>query len=225
MSILCIATPIDGASLRASKVSLGFADQRQALSHVMPTAVIYEFAKDVVRARNRAVARALQENATWTHMLWWDEDMWPEDVGIVQHMINRDVDVVGAPYTNKMRPLRFTHEPLRPEGAFGNGVQEVRKVGLGFTLVKRSCLEALTATTRKYRDWPHELKCANMFGQLYEAPYEREEYTPEDEEALLSEDYSFCARWRRAGGKIHILTGHHRIFHAGYHGFSEDEIG
>jgi len=223
MSIL-VATPIDAGELFAARVTLGWTIKMiEAIGAglVEPERVLV-FARDVVRARNRAVAKALARPDPWTHVLWWDEDQWPEDVHTISRLVAADVDVVGAPYWTKSTPGRWTHQDLRPAPAPVGSLQETRFVGFGFTLVKRGVLERMWSTCRKYSDAPNPLKCSDMFGQLYEATdLNRETYTPEDEEALLSEDYSFCARWRRMGGKVHVLLDSGTILHAGMHAWPD----
>jgi hypothetical protein len=78
----------------------------------------------------------------------------------------------------------------------------------------------MSDAARKYTDIPNPHRVANIFGQLYER------LTPgndQEEECLLSEDYSFCKRWRDMGGKIQLFTRAGIIFHAGSHAWSARE--
>ena len=223
---LVVATPVDGADIWSARVTLGYAENLRMLSHEMPVATVVEYARDVVRARNRVASLVLSEFPAMTHVLWWDDDQWPEDRGIVRKMIDSGEDLIGAPYTSKMLPLRWVHQLLHPCPVAVGGVQAVRAVGFGFTLTTRRCLEDMTAAHRKYRDWPRETRPANLFGQLYESPMlSGGLYTPEDEECLLSEDFSFCKRWRDMGRKVAILCDGGVIFHAGPRGWSAKDLG
>jgi hypothetical protein len=57
----------------------------------------------------------------------------------------------------------------------------------------------------------------NIFGQLYDRVTDSPD--PEDE-VLLSEDYSFCKRWRDLGGKVLLYTRAGVVRHAGYYAWS-----
>lgn len=226
---LVIATPVDGAEVVSARVTLGWADSIRQLSHEIPIEATTAFAKDVVRSRNRLAALALKAFPDMTHVLWWDDDNWPEDRSIVRKMIDTGEHLIGAPYTNKKPPLRWVHQLLNPCPVAVDGVQEVRSVGFGFTITSRHCLETLSAENRRYRDdalWQGEpVKPSNIFGQLYE-PLElrSEHYCPEEEEFLLSEDFSFCKRWRDRGGRVALYCGAGLIHHAGTRGWSAKDM-
>ena len=97
---LIIATPVRGIGLDAP-VSVGYAEAVRALSKtvdVIPASVT--FSTDVVRARNRLAATVLRDMPDVSHVLWWDDDVYPEDVKIVERMLNAFEDVIAAPYVN-----------------------------------------------------------------------------------------------------------------------------
>lgn len=222
---LVVASPIGGAELWAAAVSFGYSEGLRALSHEMEISHVVGFSDDVVRARNRCAARVLRDLPDATHVLWWDVDNYPEDLKIVKALIDTGEDLVGAPYTNKRQPARWVHQPLPHQNPFTGSVAYVRAVGFGFTMTTRACLERMFRAERRYRDWPGELIVSNMFGQLFEAPDpDSKTYCPLDQEALRSEDYSFCKRWRDLGGKVALYTGAGVIYHAGQHAWSGKEI-
>lgn len=221
---LLVATPVRGAELWAASVSAGYAEASRALAALMPVHTRLLFALDVVRARNRAVSLLLSEPdlAAVTHVLWWDDDQWPEDVSIVRDMIALGLPVVGAPYTNKRHPVRWVHQPWgdgrKPDE---RGLLDVRGVGMGFTLTSRACLEAMAEDARRTGDWywdaPTPRECPNLFGQLYDDFGGRR--------VLLSEDFSFCKRWReRHDGRVHVYGHAGFVFHAGAHAWSAAEM-
>lgn len=220
MSLL-IATPIRAAELYSAQVTLGYAESVRALSHEMPIKTVVTFSLDVVRARNRVVGIVLREAefADVTHILWWDDDQWPEDRKIVQRMLDLDVPVVGAAYTNKKRPVRFVHQPWPgPREVDERGCLDVRAVGFGFTLTSVACLRHMAGTARLYRDFPNETMCPDLFGQMYDTP------EPGGPDTLLSEDFSFCKRWRtKHDGKVALYAGG-VILHAGAHPWSARDI-
>lgn len=221
--VLLIATPVRAAELYTAQVSLGYAESVRALSHEMPVKTVVSYALDVVRSRNRVVGIVLREKefADVTHILWWDDDNWPEDRKIVQRMLDLDVPIVGAAYTNKKRPVRFVHQPWPgPRTVDKRQCLDVRAVGFGFTLTSRECLERMGHAAHWYRDYPNATRCPNIFGQQYDTP---EEATEDD--TLLSEDFSFCKRWREDhGGKVLLYCGG-TIAHAGGHAWTARDLG
>jgi hypothetical protein len=204
---------------------MGYAMFLRRIAECLPDAdTIQVYSLDTVRARNRIVGHFLLQPSLekFTHLLFVDDDNWPEKATIVQEMADLDVDVVMAPCTNKRLPLRWCHETW-PDAHVPDpkGCIDVKAVGMGFTMISRRCLEKIASLERWYTDWPSTQRCPNVFGQLFER------LTPGDdpeEEALRSEDYSFCRRWRELGGKIHIYVHAGIIFHAGSHAWSAREI-
>jgi len=209
--MIVIATPIDGAELDSADVKYGYLRARLSMPDRDQVPVV-AYADDIVRARNRVAATVLREYGEATHVLWWDSDTWPEDVGCVARMVYTGADVVGAPYCTKAEPCRWVHAPLEPAPPACDGLQEVRAVGFGFTLTSLNCLRRMSAPARKYADWPRGHRVANIFGQTYERVAFSDD--PSDE-VLSSEDFSFCARWRAAGERVYIYTGAGNVWHAG----------
>jgi len=82
---LAIATPVRGHDSFSGSVTVGYSEARMALARRMPVEIIsasVTYGCDLVRARNRIVAQVLRSMPEITHVLWWDDDEWPEDVGI-----------------------------------------------------------------------------------------------------------------------------------------------
>lgn len=218
---LVIATPLLGASPYAADVAFGYAEARARVAALYPAELIpasVGFSADVVRARNRLAAHVLRELPDVTHVLWWDADNWPEDVRLIQAMIDTGADVIGAPYVRKRRPVRWVHrfaseEPV-VESLGGHAVLEVAGVGFGFTITSRCALESISAVADSYRDAPHEHMIANIFGQVLEPVDADDEKGPR---ILLSEDFSFCHRWRKdLRGKVYVYAAKGNMMaHAG----------
>lgn len=208
---LLLATPVRAAELATAHVSLGYSDFRERLVRLMPDYTSLcgsvTFALDVVRARNRIVGVLLSDPqfAPVTHVLWVDDDQWPEDITIVPEMVERCRGVLGAPYTNKKEPVRWVH---RPDGRGG-----VAGVGFGFTMTTREMIEVLARDAHWYTDLPKPVRCPNLFGQLFETVA-----TPDGiVETLLSEDFSFCKRAREAGWPVELYDKAGIVNHAGGH--------
>jgi hypothetical protein len=222
---LVIATSVRGHEPLAAPVSAGYALAVRTLSHLLPIDVIpplVTYSDDNYRARNRVAGQVLREAPKATHVLWWDDDTWPEDLRIVREMMASGEDVISAPYTNKRPPVRWTHVPLDPSPPAADGKQEVRSVGWGFTMTTTRCLQRMFDGARKYRDWPHAHVLANMFGALFDPPFG--EPCPEDQEMMLSEDRSFCKRWRLMGGRVMLKLDAGIIMHAGCSAWSARDM-
>lgn len=219
---IVIATPVDGAAVWEARVTLGYAENLRWLGKELAIEAVVGVGDDVVRSRNRLAHIAMREFPRMTHVLWWDDDNWPEDRGCVSRMVGLGVDVVGAPYTSKRSPPSWVHQLLQPCPPERDGLLSVRSVGFGFTLTTRRCLERMCAAERRYTDWPRPDKISNIFGHLYDQPYGSVD--PEDE-ALLSEDFSFCKRWRAMGEAVYIYNGAGRIWHSGTKAWSASDIG
>ena len=227
-----IATPFRGAELHSAHVTVGYHQFTNALQHQLGAVTLpgtMMLACDVVRARNRAVGTVLREAAfaDITHILWIDDDNFPEDIAdgvrVVREMIGMGEGIVAAPYTNKRQPLRWTHQGIHGEDVDERGLLAVRCVGFGFTLTSRECLQRMAdchetePAAGEYWDLPNEHKIANVFGQVYDLDEKGREF-------LASEDYSFCKRWRLIGGDVFLYTRAGIIQHAGTHTWSARDM-
>lgn len=97
----------------------------------------------------------------------------------------------------------------RAEVQVKGGCLEVDHLSFGFTLTSRECLESMW---RAYA--PHLSFGDRMEGEIAWTVALFQLVTPPQMDRppyavgpLLSEDYSFCARWKRLGGKVHMYIG------------------
>lgn len=146
---------------------------------------------DVVRARSRAVRIALDQ--CFTHLLFWDSDVRGNGLLALHYMLGENVDIIGAAYPRKHLPAQSTHTPPY--------------VGMGFTLLSTTCLEKMWDAYYDelyfddlYDGSPH--RSVALFQLLFE-----ERPAPRYHRSLLGEDYSFCERWLRIGGSVHLYDG------------------
>ena len=225
---LLIATPVRAAEYGVADVKIGYHDSMRELYKVLPYDALpatIGFGCDVVRARNRVVAHVLRDWPKVTRLLWWDDDLWPDDARVVNRLLDYPGDIVACGYTNKQRPLRWVHESIPGAELDAQGFVEVVTVGLGFTMMSRACLERSTEASYKsqeFRPYWDEWGGGHMIGNVFGLMYDRMFH---GRECLRSEDYSFCARWRKMGGKIHIYGGPGNVLrHAGGHGWSAEDM-
>lgn len=168
----------------------------------------------VPRARNSLVG-LMMEIPESTHLMFIDADIGFDPVDIVR-LIAHDLDIVGGVYPMKTYPLRYAFAPL-PEATDAGipGVQEVRDLATGFMLIKRSVLERMIEHYPETRYEPDvALENRNIeLHALFDTEVKNGKY--------VSEDYTFCRRWRSIGGKVHI-DDTVVLKHLGMHTFMAD---
>lgn len=184
----------------------------------------------ITRARNSLVATAL-DNPDATHLMFIDADIGftADQVG---RMLRFDRDVVAGMY-----PLKIVHydaavgarvaagEPLETAQIRYVGVcqeGEARReedgfvtaefAGTGFMLIKRQALERMIAAYPELRfaavhDRARPSLSPNQYA-LFDGMIDPESG------AYLSEDYTFCRRWRAIGGEVWLDT-RSRLMHVG----------
>lgn len=191
----------------------------------------------ITRARNSLVATAL-DNSAATHLMFIDADIGfsPEQVG---RMLRFDREVVAGMYPLKIieydeavahrvgagEPLETAQ--LRYVGAFlpreerleEDGFITAEFAGAGFMLIKRAALE------RMVEAYPH-LRFKAVHDRARPSA-SRNQYAffegmiHPDSGDYLSEDYTFCQRWRAIGGDVWI-DSRSRLAHIGPREFNGD---
>jgi hypothetical protein len=197
----------------------------------------------ISRARSTLVA-AFLDNPAATHLLFIDADISFEPQQ-VERMLRFDKDFTGALY-----PLKSMDWDLVPQRCVERG-ENLRQAALsyvgtflpeserkqvgdfvtglyaggGFQLIRRGALEKMIAAYPETRfsrvhDLPMSgshrdvLRSSNLFA-LFDCIIDPESG------AYLSEDYSFCLRWRRIGGEIWIDAAS-KLNHCGPYEFVGD---
>jgi len=193
----------------------------------------------VPRARNTLMAKFLDTPAL-THLFFIDADIEfpPEAIG---RMLDLDEDVVAGMY-----PLKVVHWPQVAKHAATAREDELPQTGLnyvgipckgeeleekkgfvtgsyagtGFMLIKRAAAERMAAAypETKYKmaqTYPiPKTQSANNYN-LFDCVVDPDTGT------YLSEDFTFCRRWRAIGGKI-WLDRQTRLTHVGSFAFKGD---
>jgi hypothetical protein len=193
----------------------------------------------ITRGRNTIVAAFLDRPAE-THLMFIDADIG-FGVDQVQRMLNFNQDVVAGMYPLKLldydqaarqraangEPLQTAQlryvgvpckgEELKTTDGFVTGVY----AGAGFLLIKRRVLELMAA---KYPETHYTAahntalptQSPNLFA-LFDCLIDRETGH------YLSEDYTFCSRWRALGGTI-WLDSRSKLTHVGPYDFVGNTI-
>ncbi|MCL2469361.1 MAG: hypothetical protein FWF24_03915 [Alphaproteobacteria bacterium] len=193
----------------------------------------------ITRARNTLMAKFLDTDA-FTHLFFIDSDIGfpPEAVG---RLLDMDEDVVAGMYPLKvihwpqvaqriqqmpqnlaaMSGLNYVGIPCQGEekeerGGFVTGTY----AGTGFMLIKRSAALAMAAgypeTKYKYtQTYPIPKQPSPNQYNLFDCMIDPQTG------AYLSEDFTFCHRWRALGGKI-WLDKETPLTHIGSYAFQGD---
>lgn len=170
------------------------------------------YCADLSLARNRILGAFLRSQHT--HMLMVDDDMgWqPHDV---LRLIQAGLDFVGGAGPKKLYPLRFCiysrdDDGREVHGAYSEatGTLEVTGIGTGFLMVTRACVERMVSAYPELQFDPGEGQSEyGLFDPVITAA-----------KARLSDDFAFCWRWRRIGGKVHAMPSI-KLAHVGAHCF------
>lgn len=214
---LIIATPCYGGMLTiqyfASMLRLGWmAQERKLPLQVMPAGN----ESLITRARNVLVHQFLKETDA-THLMFIDADIGfkPDDVFA---MLQTNHDVVAGAYPKKgIEWERVREAAIRQEkdlAPFG-GDLAVNFIGPTAT-VERDCIEVLDAPTgfmmikrevilKLIEAYPETLYQSDH-PQTYEEPIHALFDCIIDQHRYLSEDYTFCRRWQKIGGKVHLYV-------------------
>jgi hypothetical protein len=189
----------------------------------------------VTRGRNTLVARFL-DRPDATHLLFVDADITFQPAQVIR-MAGLDQDVVAGMYPLKLRswseeaiyrvrlgealdtaPLRYVGLPEPEEvRATQDGFVTAEYAGTGFMMIRRQALLAMMAAYPDLR-----FTAAHDRATPDPSPYQFALFDcmiePETRH-YLSEDYTFCRRWRDIGGRIWLDT-RSPLIHTGQHDFA-----
>jgi hypothetical protein len=196
----------------------------QSMMNFMHTATVLGLQLTVESMRNESLIPRARNNMTAgfmskkdaTHLLFIDADIGFEPVDIFK-LLCSNVDVVGGIYPVKSVPVRYVCNPVSEGGVQTDHLVEVRHVGTGFLLIKRHVIERLQAAhpELKYRDTVgYGAQCEEFMFALFDTAIDASGH-------YLSEDWTFCERWRALGGKVFARTDI-RLDHHGTHCFRGD---
>ena len=157
----------------------------------------------------------MMENEEATHFMFIDADIRFDPMAIVAMLLS-DKDVIGGLYPKKGFPIDYNIN-LLPHTDIEGDLFTVGTLASGFLMMKREVysrlIEAYPET--KYIDDVN-------FGKQYE-PYMYAIFDTyiDHEGRYLSEDWAFCKRWAKIGGKLWAHGGV-LLNHLGYFEFSGD---
>lgn len=156
---------------------------------------------EIARCRAGIVARFMAQPVS-THLMMIDSDVCWEPFGL-RKLINANVEFAAGAYPMRIGDgtrfhLRMKDQPTQSLEA--NGLLEVEAVPAGFVCLSRPMLarmiEAYADTKFSFKEMPGGI----AYG-LFDAEWEQD---ADGVRHKLGEDYSFCKRWRKIGGKVHV---------------------
>ncbi len=190
----------------------------------------------ITRGRSAIVAKFLDNPAT-SHLLFIDADI-SFQTDQVMRMLRFDKDFVAGLYPAKIFDWHQLPEQLNrrtgetPEEAglvyvgdfckgaalkMDNGFATGEYAGTGFQLIKRHVFERMIAAypETKFNSvhaFPRPRESSENLYALFDCMIDKQTG------AYLSEDFSFCRRWRNIGGEIWLDTNS-RLTHSGSYAF------
>ena len=135
-----IAFPVQGTVMSNTAFSLAHAVRNVPFD----VDIVFRKGCDIVGSRTWLVKKAQEINAT--HIMFIDHDMYfppvkMEDgrtISPIQALIERDKDIIGAPYNFRQLPKKSTAHALIEGSEKENDIYRVADMGTGFLLIKTS---------------------------------------------------------------------------------------
>lgn len=233
MTKITIATPAYGEVFYAPYVRSLYRLTQVFAQRKWRSSLSYVSYADIVESRNYLLTQWFDKSDA-SHLLFLDADMGfaPE---LITDMMNFGTPVVGVVYPKRQIDLdRLTklaasgdspvlalarsHEFIvrNPrKTTYRNGFIEVDGCGTGIMLIKRDCVEELLRKFPQLSDTAAK-KLSPLAKDLDRLIRAFDPVTVDG--ARLSEDYSFCHRWRQCGGEVWASIAH-EITHIGLHSF------
>ena len=145
-----------------------------------------------------------------THLLFIDADMRFEP-DLIRDMLLADVPLIGALYRKKRAELSWVGSPLDPpKEPTPDGLLEVEGIGCGIMLIRKDCITSMIEAGLVQIQT--DLKGTGLRDLIEPYGVKRlilafdKVVTPEGRH--LSEDFSFCWRHRKSGGKVWAAIDH-----------------
>lgn len=157
------------------------------------------------------------------YFLTIDDDM-EFSPDLIRSMIELDEPVVGTIYPHKSYPVRFVVKgDMMPDKRIEHPTDErfcqVDGIGMGCTLIRRDAIDQLLAAGLPFQtEGIEKLGIAQSIKSIGGLPrlLRAFDLLKADDGVQLSEDLSFCHRWRSIGGKVWAAQGW-EIGHFGPH--------
>ena len=167
----------------------------------------------IPRGRNTLVARAML-NTRATHLMFLDADIG-FDPEYIQMLLQEDVGIIGGGYPKKTLPIEYVLNPMK-DGESDDSKAEVERIGTGFLMIKK---EVFSCMAERMPELKYNDDCG-LDPAINKHLYAFFECGLFGEKVFMSEDWMFCNRWRKLGGRIYI-SKRFALTHVGNYAFSE----
>jgi hypothetical protein len=195
----------------------------------------------ITRGRNMIVLKFLSEES-FTHLFWIDSDIAFQSESVFR-LLRADRDIAAGVYpmkrlnwpaeglaagmTQRQFEDRYTEYPFNPIGhgaakvsshADADGFVEVAEAPTGFMVIKRHVFKQMMQKYPELNyvpDGPPNHPQAHLYWRFFDCMVDP------DSGRYLSEDYTFCRRWRDMGGQVFVDL-QCKLMHLGQHMFRGD---
>lgn len=215
-----IAMPAFGQqNCSQTTVSL-FALGQKLTERGIPSSIVAWSFPDIVDLRNLFLTVWYDCLPSASRLLFVDADMQFEP-DLVFDMLAADKPLVGCLYPKKRLPVSWVGSALTPEAhPDENGLLELKGIGCGVMLIRRDCIDEMIRTGN--------VEIENDLGETAIGDIIRARGGTrviqafdkvQDGRRRLSEDLSFCHRYRQSGGRVYAVT-RHLLCHIGPHQYA-----
>ena len=219
MSAILVAVPTYKNQLTATTFLTTHALSNLMHSKGIPIGVTAISSPDIEWVRNFFLTYWYDKQPQYSHLLFIDDDMGflPD---IVTDMLMFDEPVVGALYPKKTYPVQWAASGLESSESRGPFI-EVEGLGCGCFLIRRDAITTMIEKMPQIVDdrvnaIGHDFMKKEGITRLIRAF----NCIEDEKKGRVSEDISFCRRWRECGGKVWAAT-HHQMVHVGPHEYSQ----
>jgi hypothetical protein len=196
-----VAVPSYGGSLESRTFVSLLHDMMQLFARGDKVFIDVDGHADIYLLRSQIVHRFLEDKDA-TDLIMIDSDVCWQPNGLLD-LLDHPVDFVCGAYPKRSMTLQFPMRQL-PQGIMadtGSGLAEVEGMPGGFMKMSRNMLEKMTEHYAPTLTYAEKYNSSGKLVRLFH-PYD---YTHDDgSRHSLSEDYSFCQRWRDMGGKVYV---------------------
>lgn len=175
------------------------------------------YVADIAYARNKLFGSFVRDKQ-FTHMLMVDADMGWDPVHVA-HFLLLQRDFLAAVGCKKKYPLEFACNFMGDDGKqvmlyheLETNVAEIPYVGGAFVMISRECSNRMVESYSN-------LEYIAPDGEIEHAVFDPFILKENEQKRRLSEDYAFCYRWRKIGGKVEAKMDV-TLTHTGSHTFT-----
>lgn len=178
----------------------------------------------IPRARNILTAMFMESDCT--HLMFIDADIEFDPESVIRMLAVSTLPehgfVAGA-YPKKTLPVDYAinlkfSDPNSARVHMRNGVVEVLDASTGFMLIRRDVIEKLMQAHPELH-YKNDSSIDGKYNKYCWALFDT--WLDPDDNRYLSEDYTFCRRWQKIGGKIWI-DPNTKLNHVGSYTFQGD---